>query len=129
MASAAFSAERPMRAALVPLGYADGYRRSLSGRGAMLICGCRAPVLGRVCMDQTVVAVPAGVAVAVGDEVTAIGGQGAERISADELADLAGTIPYEIGTGISARVPRHYLRAGRVVAIETLAGLHRLEDV
>lgn len=118
-----FVAERPTRAALVPLGYADGYRRALSGRGQMLLGGRRAPVLGRVCMDQTVIGVPDGVAVAVGDEVVALGAQGGAAIGADELAALAGTIAYEIGTGISARVPRHYRRGGRTVAIETLAGL------
>lgn len=118
-----FIAKRPTRAALVPLGYADGYRRALSGRGQMLLGGRRAPVLGRVCMDQTVIGVPDGVAVAVGAEVVAIGAQGDDAIGADELAALAGTIAYEIGTGISARVPRHYLRGGRTIAIETLAGL------
>jgi alanine racemase len=123
-----FIADRPLRAALVPLGYADGYRRSLSSRGAMLLGGRRAPVLGRVCMDQTVIAIPDGVTAQVGDEVTVIGQQGDSRITADDLAALAGTIPYEIGTGISTRVPRHYLRAGRTAAIETLAGLHRLEE-
>jgi alanine racemase len=123
-----FLAETPMRAALIPLGYADGYRRSLSGRGQMLLGGQRTPVLGRVCMDQTVIAVPAGVAVAVGDEVVAIGAQGAARISADELATLAGTIPYEIGTGISARVPRHYLRGGRLIAVETFNHLLEIEE-
>ena len=119
-----FVAARPTRAALVPLGYADGYRRALSGRGQMLLGGYRAPVLGRVCMDQTVIGVPEGAAVAVGDEVVALGAQGDEAIGADELAALAGTIAYEIGTGIGARVPRHYRRGGRTVAIETLAGLH-----
>lgn len=123
-----FIAKAPMRAALVPLGYADGYRRSLSGRGQMLLGGQRTPVLGRVCMDQTVIAVPDGMPMAVGDEVVAIGSQGDARISADELAVLAGTIPYEIGTGISARVPRHYLRGGQLVAIETFNGLHEIED-
>ena len=118
-----FVAARATRAALVPLGYADGYRRALSGRGQMLLGGRRAPVLGRVCMDQTVIGVPDGVAVAVGDEVVALGAQGDDTIGADELAVLAGTIAYEIGTGISARVPRHYRRGGRTVAIETLAGL------
>ncbi|HET8631750.1 MAG TPA: alanine racemase [Thermomicrobiales bacterium] len=121
-----FVAERPLRAALVPLGYADGYRRALSGRAAMLLGGRRAPVLGRVCMDQTVVAVPEGLDVRVGDEVTALGAQGDDRVTAEELADLAGTITYEITTGLGARLPRHYLRAGRVVAIEDLAGLHEL---
>lgn len=123
-----FVAKTPMCAALIPLGYADGYRRSLSGRGQMLLGGQRTPVLGRVCMDQTVIAVPDCVPVAIGDEVVAIGGQGDARISADELAVLAGTIPYEIGTGISARVPRHYLRGGRLVAIETFNGLCAIED-
>ena len=118
-----FVAERPLRAALVPLGYADGYRRALSGRGQMLLGGRRAAVLGRVCMDQTVIGVPDGVAVAVGDEVVALGAQGGDAIGADELAALAGTIAYEIGTGIGARVPRHYRRGGRTIAIETLAGL------
>lgn len=123
-----YIAERPTCAALVPLGYADGYRRSLSGCGAMLLGGRRATVLGRVCMDQTVIAVPDGVAVAVGDEVVAVGAQGADRIGMEELAALSGTIAYEIGTGISARVPRHYLRGGQVVAVETLAGLRRFAD-
>ena len=122
-----FIAANPMEAALIPLGYADGYRRSLSGRGQMLLGGQRTPVLGRVCMDQTVIAVPDGVAVKIGDNVIAIGSQQGERVSADELATLAGTIPYEIGTGISARVPRHYLRGGRLVAIETFNDLHEIE--
>jgi alanine racemase len=123
-----FIAERPMRAVLVPLGYADGYRRALSGRGQMLLGGRRAPVLGRVCMDQTVIGVPEGVPVAVGDEVVALGAQGDDTIGADELAALAGTIAYEIGTGIGARVPRHYLRGGRTVAIETLGGLRECAE-
>lgn len=123
-----FVAARATRAALVPLGYADGYRRALSGRGQMLLGGRRAPVLGRVCMDQTVIGVPDGIEVAVGAEVVALGAQGAETIGADELAALAGTIAYELGTGISARVPRHYLRGGRTVAIETLAGLRECAE-
>lgn len=123
-----FVATRPMRAALIPLGYADGYRRSLSSRGVMLLGGRRAPVLGRVCMDQTVIALPEGISAEIGNEVVVIGAQGEEQISADELAVLAGTIPYEIGTGISARVPRHYLRDGRLIAVETLGTLHQFPD-
>ena len=121
-----FVADRPMRAALVPLGYGDGYRRALSNQAAMLLGGRRARVLGRVCMDQTVVAVPDGLDARVGDEVTLLGEQGGARVSADELAALAGTIPYEIATGLSARLPRYYLRGGRLVAIEELHGLHEL---
>jgi alanine racemase len=121
-----FIADRPMRAALAPLGYGDGYRRALSNRGLMLLGGRLAPVLGRVCMDQTVIAVPDDVAVAVGDEIIAIGVQGGQQVTADQLAVLAGTIPYEIGTGITARVPRYYLRGGQVIAIEDLGGLREL---
>ena len=93
----------------------------------MLLGGRRAPVLGRVCMDQTVIAVPEGIDARPGDEVTLLGAQGDERVSADELAALAGTIPYEIATGLGARLPRHYLRGGRVVAIEDLGGLRSTE--
>jgi alanine racemase len=120
-----FVAERPMRAGLVPVGYADGYRRSLSNRGAMLVGGRRAPVLGRVCMDQTVVAIPEGVEARVGDEVVLIGSQGGEVITADEVAALAGTIGYEIGTGLGARVPREYWQDGQIVGEECL-GVSRL---
>ncbi len=115
-----FVADRPLRAALVPIGYADGYRRSLSNRGAMLLGGRCAPVLGRVCMDQTIIAVPEGVQARVGDEVVLIGAQGDERIGADDLAALAGTIGYEIVTGLAARVPREYRRGRAVVARESL---------
>ncbi|MGN6812224.1 MAG: alanine racemase [Thermomicrobiales bacterium] len=121
-----FIADRPMRAALVPLGYGDGYRRALSNQGELLLGGRPARVLGRVCMDQTVIAVPDGVAVAVGDDVVAIGAQGDQRVTADRLAVLAGTIPYEIGTGITSRVPRYYLRGSQMIAIEDLAGLREL---
>ena len=116
-----FVADRPLRAALVPLGYGDGYRRALSGRAAMLLGGRRAPVLGRVCMDQTVIAVPDGLDARVGDDVTAIGAQGEECIAAEELAALADTIAYEIGTGLSPRLPRHYRRGGRVIAVDGLS--------
>jgi alanine racemase len=122
-----FVAERPLRAGLVPVGYADGYRRSLSNRGEMLLSGRRAPVLGRVCMDQTVIAIPDGVEARVGDEVVLIGAQGDEVITADEMAALAGTIGYEIGTGLGARVPREYLQGGVVVAEECL-GVLRVDD-
>lgn len=119
----AFIADRPLGAALVPVGYGDGYRRVFSGRATMLLGGQRAPVLGRVCMDQTVIAVPDGLDARLGDEVTLIGCQGAACVSADELATLAGTINYEIVTGLSARLPRHYVRGGRVVALDGLGRL------
>ncbi len=119
-----FIADAPLRAALVPIGYADGYRRSLSNRGAMLIGGARATVLGRVCMDQTVVALPAGVTLEIGAAVVVIGRQGAAEITAGEVAALAGTISYEIGTGLGARVPRYYQRNGKIIASEVFGVLH-----
>jgi alanine racemase len=115
-----FMADRTMRAALVPVGYADGYRRSLSSRGIMLVGGRRAPVLGRVCMDQTIIAVPDGVDARVGDEVVLIGQQGSDAITADHLATLAGTIGYEIATGLGPRIPRDYLRGGTIIAETSL---------
>jgi alanine racemase len=113
-----FRAERPLRAALVPIGYADGYRRQLSNRAWMAIGGERAPVLGRVSMDQTVVAAPAGVDVRIGDEAIVAGGEPALGApSLDELGALVGTNSYEMLTGIAARVPRHYFRSGEIVEI------------
>ena len=103
---------------LVPMGYADGYRRSLSNKAWMMVGGRPAPVTGRVSMDQTVIRLPADVDVKPGDDVVVLGGaEGGPSV--DEIADQLGTINYEIVTGLAARVPRHYLRDGRVVAIES----------
>ncbi|HEX5500536.1 MAG TPA: alanine racemase C-terminal domain-containing protein, partial [Thermomicrobiales bacterium] len=116
-----FRADRPLRAALVPVGYADGYRRQLANRAWMIVGGERAPVLGRVSMDQTVVAVPPGVDVRVGDEVIVAGGDPALGApSMDDLGEMVGTNSYEMLTGIPARVPRHYLRHGQIVEIAEL---------
>lgn len=102
------------RAALVPIGYADGYRRALSNRGWMGLMGGRADVIGRVSMDQTVVRIPAGVRVEVGDELTVMGGALEEGApNATQLSDLCDTIPYEILTGIAGRVPRDYWQNGQ----------------
>jgi alanine racemase len=105
-----FVTTAPTRVATLAVGYADGYRRALSGKGAcVLIHGRRCPVLGRVTMDQIMVDVtqlpePVG----PGDVAVLLGRQGAEEITAGELATLAGTIPYEIFTGIGHRVVRIY---------------------
>jgi len=113
-------AARPSLIGLVMCGYADGLPRSLSNRGSMLVRGQRTPIVGRVCMDMCMVDVTDVPDVATGDEVVLIGCQGEEQISADEVADLADTISYEILCAISARVPRLYLRAGDVVSRQTL---------
>jgi alanine racemase len=113
-------AARPSLIGLVMCGYADGLPRSLSSLGSVLVRGQRVPIVGRVCMDMCMVNVTDVANVAVGDEVVLIGCQGGEEISADEVAELAGTISYEILSGITARVPRLYLRAGDVVSRQTL---------
>jgi len=97
--------------ASVPIGYADGYNRSLTNKGEALIRGKRARVAGTVCMDWIMLDVTDIAGVAVGDEVTLLGPDPlGDCISAEELAQAAGTIPYEIFCGISKRVPRIYLR-------------------
>ena len=92
------------RIATIPIGYADGYRRELSGKGRVYIDGVGVPVAGRVCMDQIMVDVT-GLEVSVGDEAVLMD----ERFSADDMARIAGTISYEILTGITKRVPRVYV--------------------
>ena len=94
------------RLALLPVGYADGLRRELSGRGFVLIGGRRVAVVGRVSMDQTVVDVSGVDGVRVGDEVVLLGGHGREQISAGEMAGWCGTIAYEVLCGVGGRVRR-----------------------
>ena len=111
-----YIATKPARVALVPVGYGDGYHRILSNRGAVLVRGRRAPIVGRVCMDQFVVDVSHIPEVQLHDEVVLIGRQGEEHISAEEVARWAETINYEVTTSLLPRVTRIYLRAGREVA-------------
>ena len=101
-----FIAERETRLALLPVGYADGYNRMLSNRGYVLVRGQRAPIAGRVSMDQTVVDVTGIPGVAIGDEVVLLGSQGEHSIDAWNVADLTGSIPWEVLCAISSRVPR-----------------------
>lgn len=103
-----FVTRRPSRIAVLPIGYADGYSRLLSNRGEVLIKGRRAPIVGRVCMDLTVIDVTDIPEVAQGDTVTVLGEDGSEHITAEEMAAWADTISYEILASISTRVPRHY---------------------
>ena len=101
-----FVTERESFIATLPVGYADGYSRLLSNRGAALVRGRRAPVAGRVCMDLTMLDVTAIANVQQGDEVVLLGRQGDAEITADEMAGWANTISYEVLTSIAARVPR-----------------------
>ncbi|MGP8187289.1 MAG: alanine racemase [Terracidiphilus sp.] len=104
--NATFVATEPMRLALVSAGYGDGLDRSLGNRFHLLIRGQRAPLVGRVSMDQTVLDVTEIPGVEAGDEVVLLGSQGSETITAFDHADAAGTIPWEVFTRIGARVPR-----------------------
>ena len=102
-----FVAKEPMTVATLAVGYADGYRRHLSGRGAkVLVGGRRCPVLGRVTMDQIMVDVSHVEGVCAGTEVVLLGAQGGEALSVSELAERAGTIPWDLFTGIGSRVER-----------------------
>ena len=94
--------------AVLPIGYKDGYPRLLSNRGEVLIRGQRAPIRGRVCMGQTIVSVDQIKNAEVGDEVVLIGHQGDEEISAAEIAELCGTINYEIVCNLSERLEKVY---------------------
>lgn len=97
-----------MRVATITAGYGDGFPRAASNRACVLLQGQRCPVVGRVTMDQTLVDVSSLGEVVPGDEAVLIGAQGEERVSATDLAAWCGTIPWEILTGISYRVPRVY---------------------
>ncbi|MEE4363979.1 MAG: alanine racemase [Desulfotignum sp.] len=100
--------DRPTAIATVPVGYADGYSRLLSAKAHMLVRGQRARVAGRVCMDFTMIDVGHIPDAAVGDEVVVMGTRGNETVSADELADLTGTINYEVVAGLTSRLPVFY---------------------
>lgn len=108
--SRSFYAPRDMRVITVPIGYGDGYPRALSNRASALVCGRRARVVGNVCMDMLMLDVTDIPQADMNSEVVLMGAQGAERITPDELAEIAGTIPYEIMLGFSQRVPRVYER-------------------
>lgn len=103
-----WSAERPSTIALISCGYGDGLPRALSNRGQVLVRGQRVPIIGRVCMDMSMLDVTDVPNVAEGDEVVLVGRQGSESIPVEELAELCGTISYEILCGIAARVERVY---------------------
>lgn len=105
--------DRFTRIATVPVGYADGYPRRLSNKGWVLIHGRKAPIIGRVCMDQFMVDVTDLDEVKAGDEVTLIGRDGEEFISVEELGDLCGRFSYEFVCEISKRVPRVYIKDGK----------------
>lgn len=104
-----FVAERKSVIATVPIGYADGYPRALSNKGEMIVLGKKAPVVGRVSMDWTILDVTDIANVEVGTKVTVIGSDGGETILAEDLAAATGTISYEITCGFGSRVARRFV--------------------
>lgn len=108
-----YTTKEPALLATLPVGYGDGYPRKLSNLGQVLIRGRRAPIVGRVCMDQLIVRVDHIEGIAAGDEAVLFGSQGEEVLSADEVAAWLETINYEVVTSVNRRVPRVYLRQGK----------------
>ena len=112
-----YVAQPGTRVATVCAGYADGVNRLLSNRGQVLVRGQRCPIIGRVCMDQFMIDVTGVPEAQVGDTVTIFGRDGAEEITADDVADLVGTIGYEVTCLVTPRVPRVYLEDGEIVSV------------
>ncbi len=105
-----YETEKPTTIATVSIGYADGLNRLLSSKGRMLVCGHSAPIVGRICMDMTMLDVGEIPGIAIGEEVVVFGKQGNALISVDEIASTINTINYEVVSTIMERVPRIYLR-------------------
>jgi alanine racemase len=112
-----FTADKKTMIASLPIGYADGYTRLLTGKAEALVKGQRVPVVGSICMDQCMIDVTGIEDVKVGDEVVLFGHQGEEYISIDEVAKKLGTINYEIVCMISRRIPRVYVSNGEVAEV------------
>lgn len=110
-----FVSKERMRIGTVPVGYGDGYPRSLSNKGSVLIRGKRAPILGRICMDQFMVDISDIPEAHEGEEITLIGTDGADEITMEEIGELSGRFNYELACGLGKRIPRVYVKEGRVV--------------
>lgn len=111
-----FVAERAMRIATVPVGYGDGYPRSLSNKGWVLIRGQKAPIVGRICMDQFMVDVSGILQAREGDMVTLIGSDGGREITMEDMGELSGRFNYELACDFGKRIPRRFWKNGKVVA-------------
>jgi len=113
-----FVAQKPMRIATIPVGYGDGYPRSLSNKGWVLIHGKQALIVGRVCMDQFMVDVTDIPEAKEGDMVILIGSEGGKEITIEDMAKISGRFHYEISCDIGKRVPRRFWRNGKIVATQ-----------
>lgn len=113
-----FTATKDTRVATIPVGYGDGYPRSLSGKGYVLIRGKKAPILGRVCMDQFMVDISEIPGASEGDKVTLLGADGTELITAEELGELSGRFNYEFVCALGKRIPRVYRQHGEITEVK-----------
>lgn len=110
-----FTAKHKMRIATIPVGYGDGYARGLSNKGYVLVHGKRAPIIGRICMDQFMIDVTKIPEAIEGDKVTLIGRDGGEKITMEELGELSGRFNYEFACDLGRRVPRVYTKGGQIL--------------
>ena len=111
-----FTASRKMKIATVPVGYGDGYPRGLSNKGYVLVHGKKAPIVGRICMDQFMIDVTQIPEIKEGDVATLIGREGELEITMEELGELSGRFNYELACCIGKRIPRVYLKSGKMVS-------------
>ena len=111
-----FVTDEKTRVGVVPVGYGDGYARALSGKGYVLVRGHKAPIIGRVCMDQFMIDLSSIPEAELNDKVTLIGEDGSHRITLEKLGELSGRFNYEFACDLGNRIPRLYFREGKVVA-------------
>lgn len=119
---ATYETQKKQRIATIPVGYGDGYPRSLSNRGYVLLHGQKAPICGRICMDQFMVDVTHIPEAAEGDAVTLVGKDGAEAITMEAIGDLSGRFNYEFACDLGKRIPRTYKKGGEVVQTKDYFG-------
>lgn len=119
---ATYTVRETMRVATVPVGYGDGYPRSLSNKGYVLIHGQKAPICGRICMDQFMVDVSHIEGVKEGDEVVLVGSDGNETITMEEIGELSGRFNYEFACDLGKRIPRVYYKDGEIVGTRDYFG-------
>lgn len=118
-----YAAAKSTRVAMLPVGYADGFMRTMGNRAWVSVNGHSCPIRGRICMDQTMVEIDQVREACEGDEVILFGDGSSGEMTADQVAAFCGTINYEVVCAVSARVPRVYLRGGRAVALQDLEGI------
>jgi len=116
---ATYKTKKKEKLATVPIGYADGYLRCLSGTAVMSVNGCVVPVVGRICMDQCMIDVSSVNNINVGDEVIVFGNGGDKRVTLEELAACAGTVPHEILSLTGNRTPRVFIKDGKIIDVLT----------